>query len=414
MARLLEIGNYRLQRVTLGKGSFAQVELASHILLGAKVALKITNTDQLKDAYVRKNLHRESTILAQLDHPNVVKLIEICTTKSLHCLALQYMPGAKNLYDIVTENGALTEMFTLNVSRQLVSALIYVHSKNLLHRDLKMDNVLLDASFNRCLLIDFGLSNFWYPGQAMNTHCGSPEYAAPELFKRVPMYGPGIDVWSLGIVLFGMLFGQLPFQLEVDNLKGLINRILRGLTDAHHRAMTKHFSVECQLLISSCLDLNPLTRITMTEVAHHSWITSNGKYPVELNQSKPLNVQQEIARLLRDQLNVSLSVEKIIHHVTNRPFHTTGGCFNLLMQDYLEREQEASIQAPKLIQAGSAHTETDLPKKRVLRQIENLPMGNRNIQKSKGFFIGQKETVESSQYQADCSQKTPKLIEENR
>jgi serine/threonine protein kinase len=410
MARLLEIGNYRLDRVTLGKGSFAQVKLASHVLLGTKVALKITYTDQLKDAYIRKNLHRESTILGQLDHPHVVKLIEICTTKKIHCLALQYIPGAKNLYDIVTENGALTESFTLLICRQLVSALMYVHSKNILHRDLKMNNVLLDASFSHCLLIDFGLSNFWYPGQVMNTHCGSAEYAAPELFKRVPMYGPGIDVWSFGILLFGMLFGQLPFQIEKDNLKCLINHIQRGLTEDHHRAMNKHLSVECQLLISSCLDLNPITRITMTEIARHSWVTGNGKETVKLiNQTKKLSVQQEIARSMCDRLNLSLSIEKIIHHVTNRPFHTTGGCFNLLLQEYLEREQVASnIPVPKVeVQAGVSNTKPELPKKRILRQIENLPIENRDTQKSKRLFIQPKET---SERQAECSQKTPKTV----
>jgi serine/threonine protein kinase len=220
-----------------------------------------------------------------------------------------------------------------------------------------MSNVLLDTSFTRCLLIDFGTGNFWCPGQALNTLRGSVEYAAPELFNRVTMWGPGIDVWSFGIVIFGMLFGLLPFQLQMENLDDLAGRILRGLTDAHHRAMKKHISFECQLLISSCLDLNPLTRITMTEVARHSWITGKGKYPVELiDQNKNLDVKQKIARLFCDRLKVPVSVKKIIQHVTNRPFHTNGGCFNLLMQEYLDQGQDAYIPAPKLAiqQSGSS------------------------------------------------------------
>jgi len=188
---LKQIGNYKIGDVTLGKGSFARVKIAEHVLLSSEVALKIMDTSRIKDDYILKNLQREATILGQLSHPNVVKLLEICTTSKVVCLALQYIPGAKTLAEILAANGAMNEGPAVDISRQLVSAMLYVHSRGILHRDLKTDNILLDGSLSRCFVIDFGLSNFWHPGKVMATHCGTCEYAAPELFKKDPHYGPG-------------------------------------------------------------------------------------------------------------------------------------------------------------------------------------------------------------------------------
>ena len=120
MLHLTRIGNYKLLNVTLGEGAFAQVRLAQHLLLGSKVALKITDTSKIQDSYIRKNLHREAAVLAKLNHPNIVRLIEISSTRRLHCLALDYAPGARTIADILAEKGAVVEKSAVDINRQAI------------------------------------------------------------------------------------------------------------------------------------------------------------------------------------------------------------------------------------------------------------------------------------------------------
>ena len=238
--RLVSLGNYHLQNVRLGKGSFAKVELARHVLVDASVALKIISMKEIKDPYVFNNLHREASILSKLSHPNIVGLIEICVSSDIYCLVLEFVPGAKNLCDVIGMYGALNELVSCSMARQIISALMYMHSKKILHRDLKLDNIMVSEDFSRCFLIDFGLSNFWYPGKNMKTHCGSVEFAALELFKRELQYEPAVDIWSFGVILYGMLLGKLPFFREsVDQkyMTKLIKIISSGLTEAHLNKM---------------------------------------------------------------------------------------------------------------------------------------------------------------------------------
>ena len=148
-------------------GSFAFVELATHAQIGQKVALKIIARKEATDPYVRQNFHREASILSRLNHPNIVKLVEIVSTETIYCLVLEYLPGAQTLYEVLRIHGVLPESLARNLSRQLISGLSYLHYKNVLHRDLKLDNILIDEDLKRCILIDFGLSNFWNPGQVM-------------------------------------------------------------------------------------------------------------------------------------------------------------------------------------------------------------------------------------------------------
>ncbi len=175
---LVSIGNYRLSHRNLGKGTFAKVELASHTILGAEVALKITFKSDLaaRDPYMAKHLYRECNLLARVrGHPNIVKLLEVCDSTEVHCLVLERIRGG-TLFDLIKDRGPLREPPAQYLAAQLVSALHYLHNKaKILHRDIKLENILLDDDFGarRLVLIDFGLSNEWRQGKYMKTHCGS-------------------------------------------------------------------------------------------------------------------------------------------------------------------------------------------------------------------------------------------------
>ena len=233
--RLAAIGNYQLSSVVLGKGSYSKVEMANHIILNKKVALKVMTLSKIKDPYVMKNLQREASIMSRLSHPHVVALYEVCSSKDFFCLALDFFPGG-NLCDLVQDNpnGKLEEEQARIYFKQLVEGMDYIHSKGIIHRDIKLENILLNKEKTDLVIGDFGLSNFWHPGAKLQTRCGSAEYAAPEIFDKTKIYNQAVDIWSLGmgILLYAMLSGQLPFEFEGgdNNINELIKVINTGLT----------------------------------------------------------------------------------------------------------------------------------------------------------------------------------------
>ncbi|ESO06195.1 hypothetical protein HELRODRAFT_64434 [Helobdella robusta] len=201
--------------VNLGKGNFAHVELATHSVTEVKVAIKIIDTRKIKDEYVRTHLHREARLMTALRHPNIIRLYETLKAQTLYCLVTEYAPGGELLeYIKCHPDKRLGESSSRPFVRQLVSALDYLHGRNIVHRDLKMENIMLDEKKKNIKLIDFGLSNTYKSDDPLKTHCGSPEYAAPELFLPNKTYGPEIDLWSLGIIMYAMILGRLPFSTQ--------------------------------------------------------------------------------------------------------------------------------------------------------------------------------------------------------
>ena len=168
--RLAAIGNYQLSSFVLGKGSYSKVEMANHIILNKKVALKVMTLSQIKDPYVMKNLQREASIMSRLNHPHVVALYEVCSSKDFFCLALEFFPGG-NLCDLVQDNpnGKLEKEQSRIYFKQLVEGMDYIHSKGIIHRDIKLENILLNKEKTNLVIEDFGLSNFWDPGTKLYT-----------------------------------------------------------------------------------------------------------------------------------------------------------------------------------------------------------------------------------------------------
>ncbi|XP_075781340.1 serine/threonine-protein kinase MARK1 isoform X7 [Pelodiscus sinensis] len=255
------IGNYRLLK-TIGKGNFAKVKLARHVLTGREVAVKIIDKTQLNPTSLQK-LFREVRIMKILNHPSIVKLFEVIETEKTLYLVMEYASGGE-VFDYLVAHGRMKEKEARAKFRQIVSAVQYCHQKCIVHRDLKAENLLLDADMN-IKIADFGFSNEFTIGNKLDTFCGSPPYAAPELFQGKKYDGPEVDVWSLGVILYTLVSGSLPF--DGQNLKELRERVLRG-----KYRIPFYMSTDCENLLKKLLVLNPVKRGSLEQIMKDRWM----------------------------------------------------------------------------------------------------------------------------------------------
>uniref|UniRef100_A0A3Q2E6D0 MAP/microtubule affinity-regulating kinase 3 n=1 Tax=Cyprinodon variegatus TaxID=28743 RepID=A0A3Q2E6D0_CYPVA len=258
---LPHIGNYRLLK-TIGKGNFAKVKLARHLLTGREVAIKIIDKTQLNPTSLQK-LFREVRIMKTLNHPNIVQLFEVIETEKTLYLVMEYASGGE-VFDYLVAHGRMKEKEARAKFRQIVSAVHYCHQKNIVHRDLKAENLLLDADSN-IKIADFGFSNEFTEGSKLDTFCGSPPYAAPELFQGKKYDGPEVDIWSLGVILYTLVSGSLPF--DGQNLKELRERVLRG-----KYRVPFYMSTDCEGILRRFLVLNPAKRCSLEQIMKDKWI----------------------------------------------------------------------------------------------------------------------------------------------
>ncbi|XP_042242817.1 MAP/microtubule affinity-regulating kinase 3-like isoform X14 [Homarus americanus] len=260
-SRTEEIGKYRLLK-TIGKGNFAKVKLAKHVPTGKEVAIKIIDKTQLNPGSLQK-LFREVRIMKILDHPNIVKLFQVIETDKTLYLVMEYASGGE-VFDYLVFHGRMKEKEARAKFRQIVSAVQYCHQKKIIHRDLKAENLLLDSEMV-IKIADFGFSNEFTPGNKLDTFCGSPPYAAPELFQGKKYDGPEVDVWSLGVILYTLVSGSLPF--DGSNLKELRERVLRG-----KYRIPFYMSTDCENLLKKFLVLNPARRASLETIMKDRWM----------------------------------------------------------------------------------------------------------------------------------------------
>jgi MAP/microtubule affinity-regulating kinase len=255
------IGKYKLLK-TIGKGNFAKVKLAKHVPTGKEVAIKIIDKTQLLPGSLQK-LFREVRIMKMLDHPNIVKLLQVIETEKTLYLVMEYASGGE-VFDYLVLHGRMREKEARAKFRQIVSAVQYCHQKRIIHRDLKAENLLLDSEMN-IKIADFGFSNEFTPGGKLYTFCGSPPYAAPELFQGKRYDGPEVDVWSLGVILYTLVSGSLPF--DGSTLRELRERVLRG-----KYRIPFYMSTDCENLLKKFLVLNPLKRASLEVIMKDKWM----------------------------------------------------------------------------------------------------------------------------------------------
>ncbi|XP_034471491.1 serine/threonine-protein kinase MARK2 isoform X16 [Hippoglossus hippoglossus] len=318
------IGNYRLLK-TIGKGNFAKVKLARHVLTGKEVAVKIIDKTQLNSSSLQK-LFREVRIMKMLNHPNIVKLFEVIETEKTLYLVMEYASGGE-VFDYLVAHGRMKEKEARAKFRQIVSAVQYCHQKCIVHRDLKAENLLLDADMN-IKIADFGFSNEFTLGNKLDTFCGSPPYAAPELFQGKKYDGPEVDVWSLGVILYTLVSGSLPF--DGQNLKELRERVLRG-----KYRIPFYMSTDCENLLKKFLILNPSKRGSLEQIMRDRWMNV-GHEEEELKPYIEPQPDYKDPRRTEIMLQMGFSQEEIQDSLVNQKYNDVMATYLLL--DYRNSE----------------------------------------------------------------------------
>ncbi|NXP02247.1 NUAK2 kinase, partial [Thinocorus orbignyianus] len=254
---------------TLGKGTYGKVKKARE-RSGKLVAIKSIRKDKIKDEQDLVHIRREIEIMSSLNHPHIIAVHEVFENSSKIVIVMEYASKG-DLYDYISERQRLTEQEARHFFRQVVSAVYYCHKNGIVHRDLKLENILLDANGN-IKIADFGLSNVYQQDKLLQTYCGSPLYASPEIINGKPYKGPEVDSWSLGVLLYILVHGTMPF--DGHDYKTLVKQITSG----DYREPTK-LSDACGL-IRWMLMVNPERRATIEDIATHWWVNWGYKMPI--------------------------------------------------------------------------------------------------------------------------------------
>uniref|UniRef100_T1IHI2 SNF-related serine/threonine-protein kinase n=1 Tax=Strigamia maritima TaxID=126957 RepID=T1IHI2_STRMM len=249
---------------TLGRGHFAVVKLARHVFTGEKVAVKVIDKTKL-DEVSRAHLFQEVRCMKLVQHPNVVRLYEVIDTQTKLYLILELGDGG-DMYDyIMKHEKGLDEEAAKKYFRQIVHAISYCHKLHVVHRDLKPENVVFFEKLGMVKLTDFGFSNRFFPGQKLETSCGSLAYSAPEILLGDSYDAPAVDVWSLGVILYMLVCGRAPFQEANDS------ETLTMIMDCKY-TIPPGVSTECKNLIAKMLVRDPEKRASLEVIAADPWL----------------------------------------------------------------------------------------------------------------------------------------------
>lgn len=257
----------------IGRGTYAVVKFATRKTTGQKAAIKVYEKQKIQDPMRQKSIKREIKILKQLKHPNVVELIEEITAEKNLYLVMEYVQGF-SLQAHITKQACkrLDEPDAAEIFSQFMNGLAYCHRNNVAHRDIKLENVLLTQS-RQVKIIDFGFSTLSKSKNAKSyIYCGTPNYMAPEIIKKVDYLGPPVDIWASGVLLFTILTGSFPFHSTKESK--VFKRALKS-----DFLVPDYVSYNCKNLITLMLTQNPDTRITADQVLEHPWVKCKGKIP---------------------------------------------------------------------------------------------------------------------------------------
>ena len=248
----------------IGRGAFGKVYLGIHKLTGLKVAIKAIDKANIRDERKRRKVLQEVCVMKRIKHRNVVKLFEVFES-SRHLLMVMEYAGGGDLLQLIKSRKKITESEARVVFGQVVDGIRACHRKNVIHRDIKLDNILLNSDLSCAKICDFGVSRIAKFGEKVHEQCGTPAYLAPEIIAGrgyEPFY---VDIWSLGVLLYAMVSGTVPFKAKT--LSELHKLILKG-----NYEFPEELSSELADLVKLMLNPIPHFRIQLNDIYNHPWL----------------------------------------------------------------------------------------------------------------------------------------------
>jgi len=395
------VGFYKFKS-EIGAGNFSKVKLAQHQLTKERVAVKIIDKGKL-DVKTQKMVSREINIMDSLSHPNLIRLFEVTETVSGIYLMMEYAPGGE-LFVRLAECGSYTEYEAKPIFAQIASAVQYMHERHFIHRDLKAENVFFAANYptttsyvtssktttkngfllgnsnktsssaNRIVIpqnIQVKVGDFGFATQVnkidqhLTTFCGSPPYAAPELFQDDHYFGPSVDIWALGILLYLMVTGAMPFKgTTVAELK---NAILDG-----HFEMPDYLSQNCIDLIVGILKRRPDWRLTLQQIRESKWLWSvdwpeaDNKFRRLPQRSGPHSSTEELSEVetkTREALvDIGIEEKLLESHIERGPRSHIIGAFRITQNKLLRSSADQTEETIDTQSTQSSHLRGSTPK----------------------------------------------------
>ena len=257
-----DISFYKFGRM-IGRGAFGKVNIGLNILTGRIVAIKSFNKQNILNEKAKKKILYETNLMRGLYHPSVTKILETFETDKYMLIIMEYISGG-NLQNFVKKRRKLCEKTAKILYRQLIQGIKYIHSKGIVHRDIKLENILLDLN-NIVKICDFGVGKLTQKGQKLMDQCGTPVYMAPEIIKGDGYEGFPVDVWSSGVALYIMLSGNIPFNRDKthDLQSAIVNLPYKKIDDISDNAND---------LLKNILEKDPNKRFTPDQILEHPWM----------------------------------------------------------------------------------------------------------------------------------------------
>ncbi len=294
----------------IGHGAFGKVNIALHVASGRLVAIKSFNKKNLKKKNAKQKINNEIEMLSRLRHPFISQILDSFETETHIFIVMEYICG--DLLGFIRKRGKLSETVSKIIFKQLIEGLKYIHKKKIVHRDIKLDNILIDLT-NTIKICDFGVSRKISKDEIMHEHCGTPAYIAPEIFENNGYTGFQCDIWSAGVTLYYILGGIQPFR--ASSIKDLEKKVIAGDFEP-----IEEVSEEANNLIKLMLKTDPKKRINEDKILNHPWLVN-----IKTENRKKLNLFTEAEKILLSKYDVDYLTsdkEELIENFTMKNLET--------------------------------------------------------------------------------------------
>jgi len=309
----------------LGRGRFSVVQSAIHLKENSRYAIKVVENDSLSDEENLEALETEIKILRQLKHPHIVNLKEVVTAADNTYIVMELLSGGE-LFNRIVDKGSYQEKEAADLFAQILLSLEYLHSRNIVHRDVKPENILFVSSESSDMkLIDFGYAGLWAADKQLTGLCGTPDYVAPEVLTwyedddNGTPYGKGSDLWSLGVLLYVILSGCSPFSADEEE------QLLKQVAEAKYEFFEnewKNVSAEAKDVIQRLLVVDPAKRMTMPELLEHAWC----KDAVEQCKTRKAQTAQPAAASSRSEETAAAATNPVVASDKAESAPSCSGC----------------------------------------------------------------------------------------